>query len=175
MPRRKQAEDLTVERLRDLLHYNPRSGALTWRKDRGSNAKAGDEAGSVNKHRVVMIGIDGRSYTAARIAWALAKGQMPSKRIRFLNGDSQDLRFENMVPEGESTRSLSKAARYQRRRRKERKEVDAYIASRPSLRAKYESADASTAREIYLDIVHYLRDGRVKAFGVYAVEEELEN
>jgi hypothetical protein len=67
-----------IERLNELLEYDGVTGVIRWRVTRGRSAKAGDEAGSVNKetgYRIVMV--DGRNYTASRIAWALHYGVDP--------------------------------------------------------------------------------------------------
>ncbi len=67
-----------IERLRELLEYNPKTGVIRWKVYRSRSAKAGDEAGSVSKNTGYrLIGIDGKNYTAGRIAWALHYGADP--------------------------------------------------------------------------------------------------
>lgn len=39
--------NLTYERLREVLHYNPETGIFTWIVDKSQRVKAGDIAGRV--------------------------------------------------------------------------------------------------------------------------------
>ena len=61
-------DKLTAGRLRELLHYEPETGAFTRRVGSG-HARAGDMAGSVHRTGYVRISIDGGKYTAHHLAW----------------------------------------------------------------------------------------------------------
>jgi hypothetical protein len=50
---------LTAARLRELVHYSPRTGRFYWRVSRG-NAAAGFEAGTGSHNGYRTIQIDGR-------------------------------------------------------------------------------------------------------------------
>jgi hypothetical protein len=75
------AATLTAERLRDLLDYDPETGAFRWRKaPRGR--KSGDIAGSVSKvHGYREIGLDERLHLAHRLAWLYVHGRWPAHHI----------------------------------------------------------------------------------------------
>lgn len=70
----------SIEVLNNLLNYDPATGDLTWKIDRGK-VKAGDIAGSINKagYRLISIRQGGKvcNYMAHRIAWALYHGEDP--------------------------------------------------------------------------------------------------
>lgn len=75
---------MVVEKLREILRYNPETGGLTWAVDRGSNfnkMKAGSIAGSVKSHGYVAIKINGQLYKAHRLAWYLGTGVWPDPAL----------------------------------------------------------------------------------------------
>lgn len=171
MPRHRILDDLTPERVRALLDYDPRTGLLAWRRNRSRMAKAGGEAGTLNKSGVVMVGLDGRMYTAARLIWMHVHGEWPGSRLRFKDGDTQNLRLNNLVPEDKAVRNPTRAAQYQRRWRADQREVDRRIAADPALMRKYA---ALTDREVILDMRQRLllevRDDRMRMRGRHAQE-----
>ena len=62
------SKELTAERLRELLLYDPETGVFTRRIGAGS-ARAGVLAGSAHIEYYRAIHVDGRSYLAHRLAW----------------------------------------------------------------------------------------------------------
>ena len=85
----------TLERLRELLDYDPDTGAFTWRVSKGA-AKAGSIAGSVNGDGYLYIMIDGRGYRAHRLAWLHVYGVWPANQIDHINCVRSDNRLENL-------------------------------------------------------------------------------
>lgn len=82
---------LTQERLQALLHYEPATGAFTWRAWRPNGVKVGDEAGAINKFSGYrLIKLDGRGFHASRLAWLYMTGAWPVARI-----DHEDLNKAN--------------------------------------------------------------------------------
>ena len=86
---------LTSTRLRELLRYDPDTGAFTWLADRGK-ARTGDMAGSGDGQGYIVIGIDGCKYLAHRLAWFYVKGNWPEHQIDHVNGSRSDNRFANL-------------------------------------------------------------------------------
>lgn len=83
--------------LRDLLHYDERTGVFTWRVQAGNRAKAGDRAGSHQKssgYRVISVG--GKLYREHRLAWIYVHGNLPSGDIDHINGVRDDNRIANL-------------------------------------------------------------------------------
>ena len=70
--------ELTAVRIRELLDYDPSSGALRWRVSRG-RSKAGSVAGSRDTEGNIQIRIDGRLYMAKELARAHVTGKWPAK------------------------------------------------------------------------------------------------
>jgi hypothetical protein len=87
---------ITAERLRELLAYDPTSGGFAWRVDRGGLAKAGQIAGSRNGIGYVNIRVDGRDYSAHRLAWLHVTGAWPAGQIDHINGVRDDNRIANL-------------------------------------------------------------------------------
>jgi hypothetical protein len=87
---------LTIERLKELLHYDPDTGMFTWRVNKGPFL-AGDVAGrTVKTGKYWRVGIDGKRYIASRLAWLYMTGVWPSYDIDHINRDRQDNRFCNL-------------------------------------------------------------------------------
>ena len=101
---------LTVERLKEVLHYDPETGVLTWIKTLSARATKGKKAGSRDKWGYVTTSIDRRFYKAHRLAWLYMTGEWPKGDIDHINGVPGDNRWINL-------RDVSHAANSQNRRR----------------------------------------------------------
>lgn len=86
--------ELTVRRVRELLEYDPRSGRMTNRINRG-RVKAGAVAGSIaNGYR--QIGIDGETHYAHRLAWLISTGEWPAGEIDHRDGNRSNNALSNL-------------------------------------------------------------------------------
>jgi hypothetical protein len=93
---RPRRPELTAERLRDLLHYDPTTGAFTWRIDRNQHVKAGDVAGCPRPDGRWIIQINGRRHYRSRLAWLLTHGHWPHGEVDHDNLDKGDDRLVNL-------------------------------------------------------------------------------
>ncbi|OTA14101.1 hypothetical protein Xvie_04002 [Xenorhabdus vietnamensis] len=94
---------LTQSRLRELLDYNPETGAFVWLSYRSQRARVGSIAGRINTLTgYIEIQIDGIRYKAHRLAWMYINGAMPEKQIDHISGIKTDNRISNLR---EATRS----------------------------------------------------------------------
>lgn len=91
-------DDLTAQRLRELLHYDEATGVFRWKQSRGSRGKAGSVAGRLNTTGSRQIEIAGRAYLARRLAWLYVFGEWPKEKLAPANGDQDDCRIDNLWP-----------------------------------------------------------------------------
>lgn len=87
--------DLTAQRLRDLLHYDPETGCFT-RRIAHYGSPAGARVGSRHNEGYIRLHVDGRSYLCHRLAWLYVTGAWPTHDIDHLNGNRSDNRFANL-------------------------------------------------------------------------------
>lgn len=68
--------ELTQERLKELLEYDPDTGIFTWRVSKGSSKK-GSVAGAIGGGGYRNIMIDGKQNRAHRLAFLYMSGYIP--------------------------------------------------------------------------------------------------
>jgi len=90
---------LTVERLREVLSYDPETGVFTWLKTLAWRAPAGPIAGVIGGHTrrpYLCIGIDRKRYHAGPLAWFYVHGEWPKGLIDHCDGDPLNNRLANL-------------------------------------------------------------------------------
>jgi hypothetical protein len=92
----KLEERLTLEDVRGLLAYNPKTGVITNRIRRNPRAAAGAAAGCVGGHGYVVVGINGRLFRAHHLAWLLHYGMWPASSIDHINRNKLDNSISNL-------------------------------------------------------------------------------
>lgn len=91
----KYNKDLTVEELKNDLHYNPDTGAFTRLVSR-SGVSAGKLAGGLNAKGYFRVKVFNKTYAGHRVAWLYMTGELPSDQIDHINHDRGDNRFINL-------------------------------------------------------------------------------
>ena len=87
--------DLTADRLRKLLNYDPDTGTFTWAITR-RGCRKNSVAGCKMKHGYVAIRLDNKLFTAHRLAWLYVNGAWPKAQIDHVNRDRADNRVANL-------------------------------------------------------------------------------
>ena len=86
---------LTTDRVRQVLDYAPLTGIFTW-KIAHKRIGRGQIAGSLDLHGYQKIGLDGKIYSAHRLAWLYIHGIFPPQHLDHINGDRADNRLVNL-------------------------------------------------------------------------------
>lgn len=94
--RKRAAPELTAERLRELLHYDPDTGVFTWRVRTNSRAAAGAVAGAMTGRGYLRIGINRKEYMSHRLAWLYVHGSWPEGDIDHRDGNPLNNRIGNL-------------------------------------------------------------------------------
>ncbi len=82
--------DLTLARLREVLDYDPGTGAFTWKVRLSDNVPPGQVAGKCG-----TISIDGNRHRATRLAWFYVHGEWPTNRA-LRNGANTTVRLSDL-------------------------------------------------------------------------------
>jgi hypothetical protein len=86
---------VTADRLRELIDYDPGTGAIT-RRGGQRGARPGRQVTATNESGYLVVNIDGRVYRGHRLAWLWMTGGWPPAQIDHRNGDPGDNRWSNL-------------------------------------------------------------------------------
>ena len=92
-----RADELTVGRVREVLHYNRHNGKFKWLVSLSKRIKVGEQAGSVKPNGYRQIQIDGNLYQAHNLAWFICKGKWPYYGLDHINRDKDFNSIYNIV------------------------------------------------------------------------------
>lgn len=87
--------ELTAERLRELLHYDPETGVFTRLVARQAYP-VGSVAGYQGTNGYIRVGLDGKSYRAHRLAWLYVYGRWPQDEVDHVDGVRSNNMFANL-------------------------------------------------------------------------------
>lgn len=104
---------LTLERLKQVLSYDPEDGRFTWiaRCSPFSRIQIGAKAGDAKAARgnpYLGIEIDGRRYYLHRLAWFYTTGEWPKDTIDHIDRNRTNNRFVNLrdIPRGAQSQNM---------------------------------------------------------------------
>lgn len=95
---------LTFDQYAEQMAYDPDTGVFTWKQARSRRYKAGMKIGNVKSRQdkygvmrdYLYIGLFGQQVPAARVAWLLHYGEWPKGHVLFKDGETMNLRIDNL-------------------------------------------------------------------------------
>jgi hypothetical protein len=91
--------DLTADKVRQILDYDPETGFFQWKTANATNVKIGDRAGNKRKSKGKfrwVICILGTQYMANRIAWLYQTGKWPENQVDHIDNDQMNNKWKNL-------------------------------------------------------------------------------
>lgn len=90
--------DLSAERVRDCLSYDPETGVFVWVKPPKEHKRLAGKVAGCKRTGYLMIKFDGVGYKAHRLAWLYVYGELPSVGIDHRDGNPLNNRISNLRP-----------------------------------------------------------------------------
>ena len=122
---------LTQERIKQLLKYNPDTGEFTNISCRGGAARVGSLAGHYGIYggkRQVKLHIDRKTSKGSRVAWLYQTGEWPNNRLKFADGNGQNLVWSNLAQRDDPKPRVEPKRRYKvKTKLTESQKYDAYV------------------------------------------------
>jgi hypothetical protein len=103
-------EELTQERLKELLHYDPDTGVFTWQSTTTNRVKSGQVAGTLNDKGYIQIRVEGVIYPAHRLAFLYVDGEFPISEVDHQDRDGLNNRWRNLRQATSSENQKNKTA-----------------------------------------------------------------
>jgi hypothetical protein len=88
--------DITLDQLRALLHYDPKTGRFTWRVKTCRKVVPGAIAGYTKPEGYTTIRINKRRYRTSRLAWFYVTGAWPTGDVDHIDGNPRNDAFCNL-------------------------------------------------------------------------------
>jgi len=99
---------LTQKRLKELLHYDPKTGIFIRLLNTGGSQKKGDIAGGIRPDGYRSIRADRKKYYSARLAFLYMEGYFPENDIDHINRIKDDDRWVNLRHVSRSCNMINK-------------------------------------------------------------------
>ena len=89
---------INLDKLKELLYYNPKTGMFTWRYSRRGSGSIEKQAGHITDKGYRRIRILGKNYFASRLAWLYMTGEWPPEGFQVDHKDTDKLnnKWENL-------------------------------------------------------------------------------
>lgn len=87
---------LTQNQLKEILHYNFKTGIFTWKKSTARRIKVGAEVNGLGGGEYFYVTIKYRRYSLHRLVWLYIYGRWPRYEIDHINHNRVDNRLKNL-------------------------------------------------------------------------------
>lgn len=85
----------SADHVRSMLNYDPLTGILTWRVQRGKK-RVGSVAGKITDFGYVSIRLDNHRFRGHRLAWLIMTGSWPEEVIDHIDRNTSNNRWSNL-------------------------------------------------------------------------------
>lgn len=80
----------------EYLTYDPETGVIRWKKNKGGRAKAGAIAGCVAANGYLHIRLNNRLLLGHHVAWFLMTGEFPQTLVDHKDQNPENNKWENL-------------------------------------------------------------------------------
>ncbi len=87
---------ITQSELKKILRYDSESGIFTWIGCNKHHSEKNSTIAGCEASGYIKIKIDGKKYSAHRLAWLYVYGEPPNKVIDHIDGDGLNNRIDNL-------------------------------------------------------------------------------
>lgn len=88
--------NISIDRVREVVNYDPDSGVFTWTRTNSNRAPVGSRAGTNRGGGYRRIMIDGTLIYEHRLAWAICYGAWPVDKIDHRDGNPSNNAMSNL-------------------------------------------------------------------------------
>jgi hypothetical protein len=88
--------EISLELLKQILHYNPDTGIWTNLVKRSAKTRIGSVAGSLDKDGYIIIIIKGKHYRSGRLAWFYMTGDWPARKVDHKDTNPANDKWDNL-------------------------------------------------------------------------------
>ena len=88
--------DFTIDRLRELISYDPIIGDMFWKTQHTNRIVVGQKINGKMKLGHLRVGINRKRYLAHRIAWFHYYGKWPTKNLDHKDGNAGNNAIDNL-------------------------------------------------------------------------------
>lgn len=89
-------KNITQNFLKEILHYDFKTGIFTYIKRTANCISIGDIAGTINNEGYLSVEIKGISHKLHRLAWLYIYGKIPKDQIDHINRIRDDNKISNL-------------------------------------------------------------------------------